>query len=104
MVGPICIEIVRWVRLLSIASLVAASLTSPVLVGIERIRDTVILSLISLPSSFVVVLVASYTGVAAVVASALITFPFQAVLLYCIRKRLGIRVIDLQKPCPKVPQ
>lgn len=98
--GPTWIEIVPLVQLLSIASLslVAASLTYPVLVGVGRIQDTVISSLISLPPSFLVVLLASYYGAVAVAASALVTFPFQAaVALYFIGKRLGIKPIELAK-------
>jgi len=98
--GPTWIEIVPLVQLLSIASvsLVAASLTYPVLVGVGRIQDTVISSLISLPPSFIVVLLASHYGAVAVAASALITFPFQAaVALYFIGKRLGISPGDLAR-------
>jgi len=98
--GPTWIEVVPLVQFLSIASLslVAAPLTYPVLVGVGRIKDTVAASLISLPPSFIVVFLAANYGATAVAASALITFPFQAlVALYFVGRRVGIDAMDMVK-------
>ncbi len=96
--GPTWMEIVPLVRVLCIASLslFAACLTYPVLVAVGRVRDTLISSLISLPPSIAVVFAASFFGVQAVAASALLTLPFQAlVAIYFVSKRLGLTVSDL---------
>ena len=76
------------VRLLCIAhlSLFAACLTYPVLVAAGSVRDTLLSSLISLPPSLLIIFVASFFGVEAVAASALLTLPFQAaVAIYFVR-------------------
>ena len=96
--GPTWSEIVPLIRMLCIASLslFAACLTYPVLVAVGRVRDTLVSSLISLPPSLLVIFVASFFGVQAVAASALLTLPFQAVVaLYFVSRHLAISPADL---------
>jgi O-antigen/teichoic acid export membrane protein len=98
--GPSWIEIVPLIQMLCIASLslFAACLTFPVLVAVGRVRDTFVSSLISLPPSLLVILVASFFGVQAVAASALLTLPFQAVIaLYFIGRHLAIRPAEMAR-------
>jgi O-antigen/teichoic acid export membrane protein len=86
------------VRLLCIAhlSLFAACLTYPVLVAAGSVRDTLLSSLISLPPSLLIMFAASYFGVEAVAASALLTLPFQAaVAIYYVGRHLNLRPVDL---------
>jgi O-antigen/teichoic acid export membrane protein len=95
--GRMWVEIVPLVQVLCIASLslFAACLTYPVLVAVGRVRDTLLASLISLPPSLVVIFVASFFGVQAVAASALVTLPFQAlVAIYFIGRRLSFSASD----------
>jgi O-antigen/teichoic acid export membrane protein len=92
------LEVVPLVRMLCLASLAlfAACLTYPVLVAVGRVRDTLISSLISLPPSLLVIFVASFFGVRAVAASALLTLPFQAaVAIYFIARQLAFGRADL---------
>jgi O-antigen/teichoic acid export membrane protein len=96
--GPTWTEIVPLLQLLCVASLslFAACLTYPVLVAVGRVQDALISSLISLPPSLLVIFVASYFGVQAVAASALLTLPFQAaVAIYFIGRQLELKVTDL---------
>ena len=96
--GPTWIEVVPLLRLLSLASLslFAACLTYPVLVAVGRVRDALIASFISLPPSLLIIFVASFFGVQAVAASALLTLPFQAaVAIYFISRHLAFGVADL---------
>ena len=96
--GPTWTEIVPLIRMLCVASLslFAACLTYPVLVAVGRVRDTLISSLISLPPSLLVIFIASFFGVQAVAASALLTLPFQAVVaLYFVSRHLAMSPADL---------
>ena len=96
--GPMWSEIVPLIRMLCIASLslFAACLTYPVLVAVGRVRDTLVSSLISLPPSLLVIFVASFFGVQAVAASALLTLPFQAIVaIYFVSRHLAMSPADL---------
>jgi O-antigen/teichoic acid export membrane protein len=96
--GPTWLEIVPLVRMMCIAylSLFAACLTYPILVAAGSVRDALVSSLISLPPSLFVIFAASFFGVKAVAASALLTLPFQAaVAIYFISRHLDIRLSDL---------
>jgi O-antigen/teichoic acid export membrane protein len=96
--GPTWTDVVPLLRLLSVASLsfFAACLTYPVLVAVGRIRDALIASLISLPPSLLAIFLASFFGVQAVAASALLTMPFQAaVAIYFVSRHLEFSVSDL---------
>jgi O-antigen/teichoic acid export membrane protein len=96
--GPTWLEIVPLVRMMCIAylSLFAACLTYPILVAVGSVRDAMVSSLISLPPSLLVIFAASFFGVKAVAASALLTLPFQAaVAIFFISRHLDIRLSDL---------
>lgn len=96
--GPTWLEIVPLVQLLCIGNLAlfAACLTYPVFVALGRVQDALISSLISLPPSLLVIFGASFLGVHAVAASALVTLPFQAaVAFHFLGRRLGIRPGEL---------
>jgi O-antigen/teichoic acid export membrane protein len=96
--GPTWLEIVPLVRMMCIAylSLFAACLTYPVLVAVGSVRDALMSSLISLPPSLLIIFVASFFGVEAVAASAMLTLPFQAaVAIYFIGRHLHFGVLDL---------
>jgi O-antigen/teichoic acid export membrane protein len=96
--GSTWMETVPLIRLLCVASLAlfAASLTYPILVAVGRVQDTLVSSLISLPPSLLVIFIASFFGVKAVAASALLTLPFQAIVaIYFVSQHLEIRLADL---------
>jgi O-antigen/teichoic acid export membrane protein len=96
--GSTWLEIVPLVRMMCIAclSLFAACLTYPVLVAVGSVRDALMSSLISLPPSLLIIFTASFWGVQAVAASAMLTLPFQAaVAIYFISRHLKIRLPDL---------
>jgi len=96
--GPNWLEIVPLVRLLCMANLAlfAACLSYPVLVAVGSVRDALVSSLISLPPSLLVILGASFFGVQAVAASALLTLPFQAgVAVYFVGRHLALAPSDL---------
>jgi O-antigen/teichoic acid export membrane protein len=104
LLGPAWGDTVPLIRMLSLASLsmFSASLTYPVLVAIGRVRDVLVASLISVPPSLLVILGASFFGVRAVAASALLTLPFQVlVALYFIRRHLSIGAADLARAMVK---
>jgi len=91
--GPNWLEAVPLVRLCCVArmALFAACLNYPVFVAIGRMRDALVTSLISLPPSLLVMAGASFSGIEAVAASALLTLPFQAlVAIAVIMRRLRI--------------
>ena len=96
--GPMWSEIIPLIRMLSIASvsMFGACLTYPVLIAVGRVHDTLISSLISLPPSLLVIFVASFFGVQAVAAAALLTLPFQAIVaIYFVSRQLAISPADL---------
>jgi O-antigen/teichoic acid export membrane protein len=96
--GSTWLEIVPLVRMMCLAylSLFAACLTYPVLVAVGSVRDALLSSLISLPPSLLAIFIASFWGVQAVAASAMLTLPFQAAIaIYFISKHLDIGLLDL---------
>jgi O-antigen/teichoic acid export membrane protein len=96
--GENWLEIVPLVRVLCIANmaLFAACLSYPVLVAVGSVRDALVSSLISLPPSILVILCASFFGVQAVAASALLTLPFQAaVAVHFIGRHLDLGPMDM---------
>lgn len=102
--GQTWLEIVPLVRLLCIANmaLFAACLSYPILVAVGSVRDALTSSLISLPPSLLVILGASFFGVQAVAASAILTLPFQAaVAIYFIGRHLGVGPTDLARALKK---
>jgi O-antigen/teichoic acid export membrane protein len=104
LLGPGWHEAVPLVRLLCCASLslFAACLTYPVLVAIGRVSDTLTATLISVPPSLLIVFGASFFGIRAVAASALLTLPFQAgVAIYFVARRLAISPGELLRAMSK---
>ncbi len=102
--GPNWTEIVPLVRMLCLASLslFAACLTYPILVAIGRVRDTVVLSLISVPPSLLVIFAAAFFGLRAVAASAFLILPFHAfVALSFVNRRLAVAPIELWRATRK---
>lgn len=96
--GPTWLEIVPLVQLLCIGNvaLFAACLTYPVFVAVGRVQDALLSSLISLPPSLLIIFGASFLGVHAVAASALLTLPFQAaVAFHFLGRRLDLRGREL---------
>jgi O-antigen/teichoic acid export membrane protein len=96
--GPAWMDVVPLVQAMSIASLsmFAACLTYPVLVGVGRVQDTLVSSLISLPPSLLLTVAAAFSGVQAVANVTLVAFPFQAaVAIWFIARRLSIGPLDL---------
>lgn len=102
--GQTWLDIVPIVRLLCIANmaLFAACLSYPVLVAVGSVRDALVSSFISLPPSLLIILGASFLGVQAVAAAALLTLPFQAaVAIYFIGRHLRLRPKDLARALTK---
>jgi O-antigen/teichoic acid export membrane protein len=102
--GQNWLEIVPLVRILCIANLAlfAACLSYPVFVAVGRVRDALTSSLISLPPSLLLILCASFFGVEAVAAAALLALPFQAVVaISFIGRRLAIGVEDIARAVAK---
>lgn len=102
--GSTWLEIVPLVQLLCIANLAlfAACLTYPVLVAVGHVRDALISSLISLPPSLLLIFAASFVGIEAVAASALLTLPLQAfVAVYFVSRHLDIKSKDLLRAISK---
>jgi O-antigen/teichoic acid export membrane protein len=96
--GPSWLEVAPLIQLLCVGylSFFGACLTYPVLVAAGSVRDTLLSSLISLPPSLLIIFVASFFGVEAVAASALLTMPFQAtVAIYFIGRHLDLRLADI---------
>jgi O-antigen/teichoic acid export membrane protein len=96
--GATWLEVVPLARMMCIGylSLFVACLTYPVLVAIGSVRDALMASVISLPPSLLVIFVASFMGVQAVAASAMLTLPFQAaVAIYFIGRHLDISLLDV---------
>jgi O-antigen/teichoic acid export membrane protein len=89
--GSQWIEAVPLVRIIALASLCLfpAFLTYPLLVAVGRIRDTLTMSLITLPASLALLFGASFLGLQAVAASLFIAAPFQVcVALIFIRRQV----------------
>lgn len=102
--GQTWIEVVPLIRMLCVAylGLFASCLTYPMLVAVGRVRDALVSSLITLPPSLVVIFAASFFGVHAVAASALVTLPFQAaVAIYFVGRRLAMTPGELFRAVTK---
>ena len=78
--------------MLSSMALAPAFMTFPLLVAVGRIRDTLKLSLISLPPSAAIAIAAAHIGLTAVALSLFVTAPLQMLLaLYFVRRAIGLR-------------
>ncbi|WP_210529323.1 lipopolysaccharide biosynthesis protein [Rubellimicrobium arenae] len=86
------------VRLLAVAmvALAPAFMTYPLLVSAGRIRYTLYASLLSLPPSAAILILAAPHGLTAVATSALVTSPMQMLVsLFFIRRAIGLNGRDL---------
>lgn len=98
LLGAQWMEAVPLVRVMALATmaLAPAFMTYPVLVATGRVPDALRASLISLPPSIGLLLLAAPHGVLAVAASLLVVAPLQmAVALAFIRRAIGLRWRDL---------
>jgi O-antigen/teichoic acid export membrane protein len=96
--GTTWLDVVPLARVLCLGylALFVACLTYPVLVAVGSVRDALVASVISLPPSLLVVFGASFVGVWAVAASAMLTLPFQtAVAIYFVGRHLRITPLDV---------
>jgi O-antigen/teichoic acid export membrane protein len=88
------------VRIIALATmaLAPAFMTYPVLVAVGRVKDTMFASLISLPPSILLVVMAAFHGTEAVAASLLLTAPLQMyVALFFIRRALNLTWAELAR-------
>ena len=86
------------VRIIALASmfLFPAFMTYPLLVAIGRVKDTLTLSLISLPPSIALIFAASFLGLEAVAATMFLAAPLQVyVALTFIRRQVPFRWREL---------
>jgi O-antigen/teichoic acid export membrane protein len=91
-------------RLLAVASLAtfAACLTYPMLVAVGRVRDALLVNLLSIPPSLLLLSGAAFLGINWVAASALISLPLQAgIAWWFIRKHVGIVPLELARAARK---
>jgi O-antigen/teichoic acid export membrane protein len=102
--GQNWLEIVPLVRVLCLANLAVfpACLSYPVFVAVGCVRDALVSSLISLPPSLLLILGASFFGVQAVAAAALLALPFQAaVAIYFIGRHLDFGLAEFVRTLGK---
>ena len=91
--GEQWIEVAPLARIMALAALVRfpAFMTYPTLVALGRVRDTLWMSLISLPPSMLLIFVASPFGLETVAATQFIIAPVQVfVAISFIRRRIGV--------------
>ena len=94
LLGPQWGEAVPLVRLMALAALTLfpSFLTYPLLVAVGAVRDTLLMSLLSVPPSALLVFAASFHGLAAVAATQLVTGPLQVgVALIFVRRHVAFR-------------
>jgi O-antigen/teichoic acid export membrane protein len=90
-------DAVPLVRMLALSSLCLFPIfmTYPILVSLGRVRDTLIVSLITVPPSLLVIFIASSFGLQAVAASQFLTAPLQVgVALIYIRRQVKFNVSE----------
>jgi O-antigen/teichoic acid export membrane protein len=100
LLGPNWSEVVPLVRWISIASLALfpTSLTYPLLVALDRVRDTLVLSLISLPISIAIICGACFVGTEAVAASLILANAVIMIVAFIfIQKYVAITWADLAR-------
>jgi len=93
LLGPQWGEVPPLVRIMALGSLslFPAFMTYPMMVALGRIRDTLTMSLISLPPSILVIFAFSHIGIEAVAAAQLINAPLQVfVAVTFIRRRIDL--------------
>jgi O-antigen/teichoic acid export membrane protein len=89
LLGGQWLEAVPLVRIIALASLwlFPAFLTAPLLISLGRVRDTLTMSLITLPISLALLLGASFLGLQAVAASLFLTTPLQVYVAFVFIRR-----------------
>ena len=100
LLGSQWMEVAPLVRIMALAALAMfpAFMTYPTLVALGQVRDTLSMSLISLPPSILFTVLACPLGVQAVAAAQFINAPLQIlVAVSFIRKRTGIRWGDIAR-------
>jgi len=98
LLGPQWGAVPNLVRIMALGMLwlFPAFLTYPTLVTLGRIRDTLIQSLITIPPSLLIILLASFHGIEAVAATIWVTAPLQVlVALAFIRRHLPIALGEI---------
>jgi len=91
-------EVAPLVRIMALAALALfpAFMTYPTLVALGRVRDTLWMSLISLPPSMLLIFVASPFGLETVAATQLISAPLQVfIAVSFIGRRIGVSWVDI---------
>lgn len=91
-------------RFLAVASLAtfAACLTYPMLVAVGRVRDALIVNLLSIPPSLLLLFGAALLGIEWVAASAMISLPLQAgTAWWFIGKHVGLGPLELARAARK---
>jgi O-antigen/teichoic acid export membrane protein len=100
LLGAQWIEAAPIVRMIAFATmaLAPAFMTYPVLVSAGRVRDTLWSSLVSLPPSVAILILAADRGLDAVAAAMLIVAPFQMCVCFAyVRRAIGVTWKDLLK-------
>ena len=98
LLGAQWLETIPLVRIIALASLfmVPVHLAAPVLIAIGRVRDMVVLSLITLLPCVLIVILAAHFGLRIVAFSLFVTAPLQAVAsLTFLRPHVGFTIRDL---------
>jgi O-antigen/teichoic acid export membrane protein len=100
LLGNQWLEVAPLVRIMALAAfaLFPAFMTYPTLVALGRIRDTLSMSLISLPPSMLLLLLAAPFGLRAVAAVQLVNLPLQVfVAVSFIRRRIGVSWAEIAR-------
>ncbi len=100
LLGERWLEVAPLVRIMALAalSLAPAFMTYPTLVALGRIRDTLTMSLVSVPPSMLLIVVAMPFGLQAVAATQLVNAPLQVFIALCfIRRRIGLSWTELAR-------
>ncbi len=104
LLGDQWLESVPLVRIMALASLLTSSggLNYPVLVAVGAMRDVLMRSLITWPTSAVIIAGAAFFGLKAAVLSWLVVMPFQAfVSIYFVQRHVEIGWRDFASPIKK---
>lgn len=104
LLGSQWLEAVPITRIVAFAALVnfPSFLTYPFLVALGRIRDTLVMSVISVPISLAMIVVAMPYGLHAVALSGFVSLPLQqAVAQWFIRRRVGVSISDIARAAAK---
>ncbi len=104
LLGSQWLEAAPITRIIALAALInfPSFLTYPFLVALGRIRDTFVMSIISVPLSLTATVLAAPYGLRAVALSAFVSLPLQQVVAqWFIRRRIGVRLGDIARAVRK---